>query len=318
MRVGTTNATVNSDDQHDVDGILELQMRRSRLPSIVIKELYDALSDAASNKEIKNRCVRLQWKDMHIDITPAVLAPEWPPRSSEIYDCEALVAKEMWPIANPEGFANWFLTQVGSDYYLAVTRYFNQSTLVDFPLRPVGVSATQLCKRYRDIHYDGIDRDTGPMGPPSVLITYFGGLSANDQLGVLDQLAVLASSMRLKLVEAEARGQLIRQRNPVCDADDLTDRWPRNHIDQTKWIGALDKLANELSIFRNADLQLKLRILERLFGTSVANRSFSKYVQETKTAAVGGSVGATASGTLALTSSSVAPRVAVARHYGPR
>jgi hypothetical protein len=323
VRIGAAISAIGHDDQFDVDTMVERRTSRRLDPEEQISALYVAVGNISDTKAKKNRCVQLRWPDMHIDTTPSVLAPEWPMRSSEIYDRSGTTLGERWPIANPEDFALWFLTQVGERYAQAVEQFYSQPDKFEFPEdRPNAVYGLQLIKRFRNVRYEDRDEKNGSKRPPSVLLTYFAGICANPSLSLTEQIIAIATEMIRRIDEAEASGRLLSQDNPMCEADLLTDRWPRHQYDQREWRNELQYLVAALREVNSASLSRKLELLGDLFGEELSSRAVDKYRESIGQSAKSGNMKILPTGTVIAApviipaSAAVSP-MAVSRHFGP-
>jgi hypothetical protein len=322
VRIGAAISAIGRDDQFDVDTMVERTTLRRLDPEEQISALYLAVGDISDTKTKKNRCVQLRWPDMHIDATPSVHAQEWPARSSEIYDRSG-TGEERWPIANPEGFALWFLMQVGERYAQAVEQFYSQPEKFEFPEnRPNAVLALQLIKRFRNVSYEDRDEKKGPKRPPSVLLTYFAGTCANPSLSLTEQIIAIAVDIMRRVDEAEAGWRLLSQENPTCEADLLTDRWPRHREDQQEWRNELRHLVAALREGISVPLSRKLEIFTDLFGEELSSRAIKKYRENIGKSAPTGSMKVLPTGTVVaapavIPASAAASPMAVSRHFGP-
>jgi hypothetical protein len=151
------------------------------------------------------------------------------------------------------------------------------------------VIALQLIKRWRNLAYD--KRHADRRLPPSVLLAYYVATYANRTKTLAEELSFQVETMLAVVGEAHDRGQKVFARNPMCQEDVLTDRWPEDFSDQAVFIRELTDFAVKLRrLGGEIALPEMQQILEDLFGEKPARSAVKDYVQR-----VGKDVGSTGS-----------------------
>ena len=101
---------------------------------------------------------------------------------------------------------------------------------------------------------------------------------ANRTTTLADELTHQVECMIVTLEAAERSHRTVREFNPMCHEDELTDRWPANLAEQRIFIDELKAFAVQLHRLRSgvplAEMQ---RILETLFGERPARDAVRKY-----------------------------------------
>lgn len=140
------------------------------------------------------------------------------------------------------------------------------------------VIALQLIKRWRNLAYDR--RHKTLKRPPSVLLAYYVAVHANRTTTLADELSHQVKSMIAVLEAAERDGEPVRAFNPMCDEDELTDRWPCDLHEQRVFINELTVYAAKLDRLRqDIGLPETQKILEDLFGEKPAQTVIKEYVE---------------------------------------
>jgi len=139
------------------------------------------------------------------------------------------------------------------------------------------VIALQLIKRWRNLAYD--KRHSTRRLPPSVLLAFYVATHANQTKSLAEELSLQVESMLAILREAHDRGQKVSARNPMCNDDILTDRWPEDLSDQAVFIRELTDFAVKLRRLRGeVALPEMQQILEDLFGETPARSAVKDHV----------------------------------------
>jgi hypothetical protein len=234
---------------------------------------------------------------MHLDVTPAVRVAGREEKTSLIFHSKhsgSSVFKHSL-YANPHGFGCWFIDvtppeEVFALYFERASLDYNRSLLevqarADADAVPVqmpayrksrAVIALQLIKRWRNIAYDR--RHPKLRMPPSVLLSYYVASNANQTHTLADELIHQAQCMIAALHAAERMHRTVREFNPACAEDELTDRWPADIAEQRVFIDELTAFVIELRRLREG-LQLPemQRVLQDLFGERPARDAVRKY-----------------------------------------
>ncbi|MGO8065738.1 nucleotidyltransferase [Rhizobium leguminosarum] len=177
--IGTTTARHAEDADFDIDAMVQVNMHPDTDPEQVLSTLHKAIRGRPGSRydgkaERKSRCVTVKYDGMHLDVTPAVLIPSLEERTSFIFHSKksATGFDRERLIANPWGFAEWFLKQTPPE--AAFGQFFERQSLDYERLRvtkaelkadPVpdqdpayrksrAVIALQLIKRWRNLAYD--------------------------------------------------------------------------------------------------------------------------------------------------------------------
>jgi hypothetical protein len=126
----------------------------------------------------------------------------------------------------------------------------------------------QLLKRNRNLKYV---RRTGRM-PPSVMIATFAGETAVPGNSISGALDAITAHMLSALSTAQAQGRLVEVRNPRCQTDRFTDRWPENVAAQSTYIDDLKVFRHQLAAVMSDELSLedKHNLLSLMFGEGPA------------------------------------------------
>jgi hypothetical protein len=298
MAIGSTVARASDRDEYDIDVVVALLILRDSDPELVLDALYKAIRGEPGSryydKTIRHtRCVCVSYEDgMHIDLTPAVLAPELTARTSVIFHSkpEDPAEPKLRLHANPYGLAEWFnaMTPVEADFadlYEARAVAFDKAMADPVPDREPAyrksraLISLQLIKRWRNVLYSKRGR-ADLRRPPSVLLSKLTADHANRTKTLSAELEHQARQMLIRLEAEKARGRLIHEVNPRCAADVLTDRWPRDHADQNLMIADLRDLVARLHLLRTGNLSIeKIRaVLEGLFGERPAKSAVNDYM----------------------------------------
>lgn len=272
FRVGTTISAHEDDEDYDIDLVMELGIPVYSDPDKVLQLVADVMERGKGRLQFKacrkkNRCVTVEYDDMHLDITPAVLRDGSNPRVVGIFDRHP--GRPDHAIANPEGFARWFDEKVQPADVLQ-KRALRAET---YPVpdqkapddKPIRILTIQLLKRYRDIACDR--RQYGRC--PSVLLSKLAA-DAPRGAGLHGDLRVTAQYLAGAVMQIPPPVG-----NPRCPQDNLSDRWPEHQSDQAAFAVDLLQLDAQLARLADEGTQVeKQRILEELFGERPARRAF--------------------------------------------
>jgi len=306
MAINATIARKLRTDEFDIDLIAQIRFPPGTTAKQALDELYRAIRGEPGSRyydmvERRNRCVTVHYADgMHLDITPAVLAPEKMARTSVIFhhkpeDRSDATGYLLW--ANPFGFAEWFkaltpATDAFRRYYSnrlqkwAASDMARAEQLARADMEPVpeqtpahekslAVIALQLLKRNRNVRYDKRDARR----PPSVLLSKFAADAALPTGSLYDQLLRMAQHARREIGAAHDQNRLVRVTNPRCEDDVLTDRWPATPKDQETYLGDLDRLTYQLGLLQQEECGLRemQAILSDLFGENPTGEVIKSY-----------------------------------------
>lgn len=298
MAVGATVARASDRDEYDIDVIVALLISPDSDPEMVLSALYHAIRGEPGSRYYDKvtrhtRCVCVSYEDgMHVDLTPAVLVPARQARTSVIFHSklEDPAVPKLRLLANPWGLAEYFkaMTPVETDF---AKLYEGRSLAHDrAPGEPVpdqepayrksrALISLQLRKRWRNVLFAKPDR-AKLRRPPSVLWTKLTADNANRTKTLSEEVEHQARQMLIRLEAERARGTLIREVNPTCREDVLTDRWPKDHADQNLAISDLRDFVAKIHLLRTGDLSIDQigKILEGLFGERPAKSAINDYL----------------------------------------
>jgi len=294
--IGATTARHADDADFDIDAMAQLSLQPTSDPEAVLDTLYKSIKGKPGSRywektDRKTRCVTVLYEGSHLDITPAVLAPEREERTSYIFHSKKLETgfDKKTLIANPYGFAEWFKARTMPDS--AFGHFFERQALAyDWMRREVlgadaepvpeqapayrksrAVISLQLLKRWRNIAYDA--RHPGRRLPPSVVLAHSVALNANRTNSLSEELIHQAICLIVALEKAESEGKTYNVWNPACEKDDrLTDRWPEDLRAQRVFIDELRAFVVDMErLQKGLPLSEIRKTLERLFGERPAN-----------------------------------------------
>lgn len=287
MAIAAAIASKLTDDEYDIDIVAELDLPASSTPQFILDCLYQTIRGEPGSRyyrmvKRRTRCVTVEYGDMHLDITPAVRRVGMPERESYIFHdrAEDPTAPSFRCIANPFGFAEWFIESTpaeadfGRFFSERATAYERQFVVAKATSEPVppqlpplqrsrAVIVLQLLKRWRNVCYDGrLGRR-----PPSVLLSKLVADAANETCRLSDELVHQSRHLLDVFKAAQNCGQLVHATNPSCPSDVLTDRWPGALKDQDLFVRDLEGLVRDLHVLTSGcSLDQMRAILARLFG----------------------------------------------------
>ncbi len=292
MAIDATNSTRGTDNEYDLDAVLEALWPPGTTPNEALHMLWLALRDYPCKKVIRQtRCVTIQYADgMHVDVTPSRRM-----RGTKDFESAIFHAKPGSPVSthaeipmNAFAFAGWFNARTPDEDAFADA--FNQRMAEDmqllakadslvhdlpeqtpFPRKSVTTVALQLIKRFRDIW----SLDKPGRYPPSVMLSCHAGHAARTGLSLSEMLMRQALWTARAIDEAADAGRLLDVRNPEMRNDRFTDRWPENQAQQVGFSGALRALAAGLDAIRLGEVELEdaQDWLRERFGRNVVSRS---------------------------------------------
>jgi hypothetical protein len=272
FRVGTTISACEDNEDYDIDLILEIAVSALSSPEQVLQFVADVMERGKGLLQFKScrkkkRCVTIEYADMHLDITPAVLIDGTNPRVIGIFDRHP--NRPDHAIANPEGFAQWFDQRVLPADLLQkrALRAHTYPVPDQKPLeqKPIRLLSVQLLKRFRDLACDRRSYQRCP----SVLLSKLSAEASNGA-GLYDDLRRTTQYLAraVTLIPPPVS-------NPRCDRDILSDRWPEAVTDRDLFAQDLRYLDDRLAQLAQQGSQVeKQRVLEELFGERPARRAF--------------------------------------------
>jgi hypothetical protein len=277
MAIGGTISSRLKNDEFDIDVVAELSCEPSIEPALVLDVLFEAMNGEEGTRyygkvQRRSRCVTVEYDRMHMDITPAVLLPQLPDRTSVIFHAHEKEPPEAHRhiVANPWGFANWFENSTPATHEIveAMLRKMaepvpDQDEIIE---KSHPLVALQLLKRYRNKRYDNRECRC----PPSVVIAYFVATNPTGAGDLYSEFRAQAENLFQIFADAVRAGELIHVVNPACATDVLSDRWPGDQASQRMFLVDLSHLITKLNeIEADPTVERCASILSDLFGENV-------------------------------------------------
>lgn len=296
MAIGATIASKVTNDEYDLDIVVQLRVPPGWSSKQVLDALYESIRGAPGSRYFdmvrrRARCVTVSYADMHLDLIPMERRPHTRERESDLFVHEAGGVSDR-SVVNSFGFAEWFTENTadagvfGPLFAERATEY--EAVLAKADADPVPdqeparekslpVIGLQLLKRWRNVLYQ--HRANG--GPPSVLLSKFAADHAGATRTLAQELLHQAVSIRERFRYAESMATLIQVLNPVCPQDVLTDRWPVDHLQQREFLRDLERLIASLEwLCGDRDLEEIRRKLAELFGEGPAAKAVEAFNQQ--------------------------------------
>ena len=268
--IGATTARHSTDADFDIDVMAQIGWPANIDPEIALSTLHGAIRGERGSRyhdkaERKTRCSTVHYVGMHLDLTPAVRLVQREEKTSNIFHSKPSDANEprLTLLANPHGFGQWFLKNTPRRGGVRPLRRESGARLrprrlqilakADADRVPVqlpayrksrAVISLQLIKRWRNLAYDR--RHAKLRLPPSVLLAYYVARHANQTSTLADELIHQVECMIVALEAAERSHRTVREFNPTCREDELTDRWPADLAEQRVFIDELKAFAVQL------------------------------------------------------------------------
>ena len=289
MAIGATVASKLEYDEFDIDLIAQINLPADTPPHRMLSVLEQAIRGEPGSRyydmvERCSRCIQIQYSDdMHLDVTPMVRLPDLAERSGYIFHAPEREAssEDRKIIANPWGFAEWFKAHTPPDHSFSAAfqkrsddygRAHVLAKAADVDNVPdhcaaheksMAVIALQLIKRFRNVRYDQREGRC----PPSVVLAKFVAENANQTNSLAEELLHQARQMKLAFAGAQQAGRLVEVRNPTCDSDVFTDRWPANLQEQGVFVADLTLLVSKIEALQSEVTLAEMQdILTELFG----------------------------------------------------
>ena len=301
MAINATIAARNKREDFDIDAIAQLILAPGTTAQQALDLLFLAIRGEKSSRyhdvtTRNTRCVTVEYQGMHVDLTPAELLPHREPRASHIFHHrpETPDLPGMRIVANPFGFAEWFLAVTPrasrfEEFFEKRSREADRflvraAETEDVPeqipayLKPPTVVALQLVKRFRNIQYAAREGRC----PPSVMIACRIGVAGSGTGRPFAELCFQARALLKFFGEHHAAGSLVQVINPTCPEDVFTDRWPGNLKAQEVFVADLKFLVAQLARLENgADLETIQDVFARLFGEDVSRSVIEDFADRT-------------------------------------
>lgn len=288
---GTAIASRVAKDQHDVDVVMELDIRPDSPPKDVLNLLFLAINGEQGSRyhgkvTQNSRCVTVEYGDgTTVDLMPIARIPG-PARAGNLFHYKRETGESRHNPVNPWGFAKHFKDHVDFDPVFhdlfAGRRVLVEGRIVEkaetqpmpqhVPIeeKSARVVALQLLKRARDIAWRSPNRKGRK--PPSVALAAMALDAGTVHSGLLDEVIAIATHIRGLLTQTNGPRGTVQVLNPAYPPDEFTDRWPENKSAQDLFDGDLRRLIVGLHRLRAENLSLAEQrdLLEGLFGETAA------------------------------------------------
>jgi len=302
MKIGSSISSKFDTDEFDIDLLLDLALPDDADPRWVLDTLYETIRGPAGSRyhdctTRQTRCVTVDYAEMHLDITPAIRFPAgYEPRTSYIFHSKQEEPRHLDRriTANPWGFGEWFIERTPLERELAEAlvkaRKMAEPVKDQEPVedKSLALISLQLLKRWRNITYEARVKH-GWRKPPSVLMAKLVADAATGRNRSLHaEMLRQIEHMHRVFNAAHNAGKLVQIKNPKCDADVFSDRWPENLSVQERFLGELRSLHASVAQLAEVPLLEKQEILMALFGEQTARTVLAEFAKRTATAAVSG------------------------------
>ena len=303
MAIGATIASKLWTDEFDIDIIAQLAFRPDANPEAVLDLLYRAIRGERGSRYYnrttrRNRCVTVAYADgMHLDITPAVLLGHLLPKTSVIFHHkpETPEVAGYSLLANPFGFADWFKLATPLDHAFAkafADRAMDSGLMVvmdraeaipvpdrkDAHQKSKAVIALQLLKRARNVAYN---TRQNLRRPPSVMMAKLVADAADQTTTLTEEVLHQAQHLHALIDAAHRQRQAVEIRNPRCNDDSFTDRWPGSLREQELYLQDLKTFIGKMAFLAEGDCDLpEMReVMAGLFGENATGAVFKSFTE---------------------------------------
>ena len=303
--IGAVVARHATDDEFDLDAMIQLALRSDIDPEWALATLHKAIRGAPGSRyfdrcERKTRCSTVFYAGMHVDVTPTVRLQHLSEKTGLIFHSKpedpSVPRQRLY--ANPFGFAEWFkrntptnadfgafFESLSLDQDRARARLMALDKAIATPVpehapayrKSLAVIALQLIKRWRNLAYDR--RHADMRLPPSVLLAFYVASNANRTTSLAAELNHQVDRLIATFDNAQRQGRLVYVQNPECSLDVFTDRWPGELTDQKVFLDELRLFAKKLQRLETSDLEEMQMILKDLFGEKPAQTAVRKYAE---------------------------------------
>lgn len=303
MAIRATILSRKRADGFDIDIIAELILPHSTAPAVVLDLLFEAINGSHGSAyhgkvERQTRCVTVHYADgMHLDITPTLLLAELDPRLSHLFHAkkEEPVSAHLRLRMNSYAFCEWVKSRTPIDltfeeaYGRRALAFDARRIRADADVEPVPAHSTaeggksakivalQLLKRNRNLRYE---KRSGRL-PPSVMLAKFTAETTAPGMSIAWSLDAISAKILDTLETAERSGVLVDVRNPRCEDERFTDRWPEDRNAQRLYTEDLRLFRTQLAklISPQFSLSEKRDLLVDMFGISPAQSVIDEYVE---------------------------------------
>jgi hypothetical protein len=304
MAIKATIKSHRREEGFDIDIVAELNLPSGTPPTEFLELLFTAIKGDKGSRyynsvERQTRCVTVYYADgMHLDVSPSELLDENDPRRSHIFHAKPgeHYSAHKRVMMNSWAFCEHFNSVLPPDilFEQAYAKRVNDlealTISADADVKPVpahstieggksaAVVALQLLKRNRNLKYA---KRNGVRMPPSVMMAKFASECQLPIGSIASAIDVISGKMLNALQEADARGEKVNVRNPKCNDDNFTDRWPEDLKAQQAYISDLKLLRIQLDRLMNGSLDLEeMRdLLVDMFGVAPAQMVIEDYAK---------------------------------------
>ena len=262
-------------DEYDVDSVCQRDIAKEDTTQAELKaSVGDALGNyvEARGGEAgapvrcgeRKRCWTLSYEEpFHLDVLPAIPAPDRGPTAIRLTDRELL----RWEHSDPKAFADWFRSAMAEELIskrsrLAEAEHIPPEEIPEYRLRTTLQRVVQVLKHHRSMYFArNLD-----LRPASILVTT---LAAHAYRGEQDLYSALLETVELMPNYIGREGGVWSVPNPVEERENFADKWntePRLAHGFHEWLrqvevdlrGAdeargLDRIADRLSESFGAD-----------------------------------------------------------------
>ena len=307
MAIGATIRAVRSDEEYDVDIVVQVRYDKNMSPQERLDELCAAVRGDKESRYYdmttkQSRCVTITYRDgMHLDMVPAwrdltreekvSFLPHAPGGTRSRENCNY--------VGNSYGFAEWFKRQAGEagpygqQFAKRAWEYELRKVQADADVQEVPeqtspqekgltVIGLQLFKRFRNEAY----KKTDAKPPPSVILTKFAGDGSGQTTTLLDELSQQTDMMTKKLGECLRSDTILHVPNPICSDDILTDRWPQDRKNQEMLHRKLAHLKAGMECLKSGNLSLAeiKEVCAGIFGMEISRIVVERYADRLSSA----------------------------------
>lgn len=265
----TTVKPLGSDD-FDLDVVIQFdEFWSSELsPTEVINSVVSGLADTYTDLKPKNRCVRINFKDFHLDVVPAFPYNKDNMEKIKVPNVET----DNWKISCPKGYISWFEEKCRfKEIILEMSERFDitQEKLteqVPYEIKPPLKIAVQLAKRFRDVYFENKQNKS----TPSIIITtlfadsYDGSASAYETI----------DNILLKICDKIQKTKGIMEiRNPANNVEVISECWSDNLSNYMAFCEYIKEFAKRWEALSKASgIKETQTILESMFKENIASQ----------------------------------------------
>lgn len=281
--LGTVVRNVHRNDEIDLDAVAIRDIDKSSITQAALKEdagvpvgEYARSSKGGPARVTEwERCWTIQWREMHLDLLPAIPNREPGQRGVLITDKDV----SEWLRSHPTGYSDWFFNQMREALTAALEAKRTQIDEVpEWQIRTTLQQTVQALKRHRDIYFTDHLKDR----PASIIITT---LAASAYLGGDDLYEVLRTVTGHMGSLVESRNGEWWVANPVQCEENFADTWAK-HPERADWF--FRWIAAAAADFKGFGMKLGLDytvpLLASAFGDRVARAASFSYANSIRSA----------------------------------